>query len=50
MTKLFFKFKKLYFWQFQAHFPNFWGKNVFPRNRDVMHNFLRVSGTMSKFR
>ena len=50
MTKFFFKFKKPYFLPFLAHFPSFWGKKVFPRNRVTMHNFLRIPGTMPKFR
>ena len=50
MTKFLFKFKKPYFWPFLAYFPNFGGKKVFPQNRVAMHNFLRVSGTMPKFR
>ena len=27
MNKVFFNFKKPYFWPFLAHFPNFWGKS-----------------------
>ena len=46
-TKFFFKFKKPYFWSIS---PIFLGKKVFPKNRAVMHNFIRVSGTMPKFR
>ena len=50
MTKFFFKFtKNLIFDLFLAHFPNF-GVKVFPKNRAVMHNFIRISGTMPKFR
>ena len=26
-----------------AHFPNFWAKNVFPKNQAVMQNFISVS-------
>ena len=44
MTKFFFEFKK-------THFPNFWSKKIFfQKNRAVMQNFIRVSGTMTKFR
>ena len=50
MTKFFFKFtKNLIFDLFLAHFPNF-GVKVVPKNRAVMHNFIRISGTMPKFR
>ena len=44
----FFKLKKknLFF----ANVPNFWSKRVFPQNQAVMHNFIRVSSTMPKFR
>ena len=28
MTKVFFKFKKPYFWPIFSHFPNFWGQNT----------------------
>ena len=47
MTNFFFKFKKPYFWPTS---PIFGAKKVFPPNRVVMHNFLKVSGTIPKFR
>ena len=47
MTKFFFKFKKLYF---RPISPILGTKEVFLRNRVVMHDFLRVSGTTPKFR
>ena len=45
MTKFFFKFKKPYFWPIS---PIFEAKIVFPKIGAVMHNFIRVSGTMPK--
>ena len=36
-----------YFWPTS---PIFGAKIVFPQNQVVMHNFLKVSGTMPKFR
>ena len=51
MTRFFFKFKsKTIFDLILTHFPNFRGKKSFSNNRDVMHNFIRVFGTMSEFR
>ena len=47
MTKYFLKFKKSYFWLIS---PIFGAKKVIPQNQVVMHNFKRVSGTMTKFR
>ena len=47
MNKFFFKFKYPYFWSTSQIFGT---KNVFPKNPAVMHNFIRVSGTMPKFR
>ena len=40
MTKFFFQFKK----------PIFGAKNVFQKNRVVMHNFIRVSSILEKSR
>ena len=42
-----FKFKKPYFWLISQFLG---AKKVFPKNWAVMHNFIRVSGTMSKSR
>ena len=45
MTNFFFKLNIFF-----PHFPNFWSKNIFPKNWALMHNFIRVSSTMGKFR
>ena len=47
VTKFFFKFKNPYFWHIS---PMFGAKKVFPKNQAVIQNFIRVSGTMPKFR
>ena len=50
MTKVFFIFKETlflaYFWSIS---PIFGGRKCFPRKSD-MHNLIRFSSTMSKFR
>ena len=42
MTKLFFKFKKPYFWSFLIHFPNFWSKQSCSKKSSCHAQLLKV--------
>ena len=42
--------KTLFLTYFFSISPILGAKKVFPKNQAVMHNFIRVSGTMLKFR
>ena len=52
MTKFLFKFKKLHCWPIFGPFPQFLEQKKFfsPKSPTVMHNFIRVSRTMPKFK
>ena len=50
MTKFFFSFKNLIFGHFWPISPIFGAKKVFAQIQIVMHNLIRASGTMPKFR
>ena len=50
MTKFFFSSQNLIFGHFWPISPIFGAKKVFAQIRNNMHNLIRASGTMPKFR
>ena len=51
MSNFFFKFKRALFLAiFLVHFPINLAKKVFPKQWAVIHNFINVSSTVTKFK